>query len=73
MGEGEKQEKRRMAPSQKERKWKRVNITAMCQANMGCWDPSTKSKYSYSREKKLRQRVWETETRREKVGTVKGK
>lgn len=38
----------REAERKKERR--RVNITALCQANMRCWDTSTKSHRSYGRE-----------------------
>lgn len=30
---------------------RRVNITALCQANMRCWDTSTRSHRSYGRER----------------------
>lgn len=40
----------RQGGRKKERR--RVNITALCQANMRCWDTSTKSHRSYRRERK---------------------
>lgn len=60
----------------KEWKGRRVNITALCQANMGCWDTWTKSHRSYSREKELRNTWgggWGDYRRREKAGKWKVK
>lgn len=52
----------RQGGRKKERR--RVNITALCQANMRCWDTSTKSHRSYRRERKKRDQ--ETQRGRER-------
>lgn len=53
----------RQGGRKKERR--RVNITALCQANMRCWDTSTKSHRSYRRERE-KKRDQETEGGRER-------
>lgn len=59
----------------KERRRRRVNITSLCQANMGCWDPSTKSLQLYGREKgeKRRGRKRNQQTSIQKLGNGKWK
>lgn len=55
----------RQGGRKKERR--RVNITALCQANMRCWDTSTKSHRSYRREREKKETKKQREGERERM------